>query len=200
MLGRIFIVIDHRGNSHRVNMHVRPDNLCWFWLVSLCSYPFILIRGEATNTKFKTLVCLDRGSNPSSAHSKRARNHSTTDVVDHNLYSFYASINTIAYCKINSLLFSNWQSLPQKSEVHWHMYSLLWWKHTPSFLQGGTLQTSEKNIWLIAIGIYCSELCRNQMIKRLWRYQRGNHNPLIEGQATQWPKGKGQTIIYKTYT
>ena len=28
------------------------------------------------------------------------------------------------------------------------------------------------------------------------RYQRGNQNPQIEGQTTQWPKGQGMT--YKT--
>ena len=29
----------------------------------------------------------------------------------------------------------------------------------------------------------------------------GNQNPYIEeGQTTQWPKEKGQTAIYKTYT
>jgi len=29
-------------------------------------------------------------------------------------------------------------------------------------------------------------------IRRVWRYQRCNHNPYIEGQTTQWPKEKGQ--------
>ena len=29
--------------------------------------------------------------------------------------------------------------------------------------------------------------------RRVWRYQRGNHNPYIEGdKTTQWPKEKGQ--------
>jgi len=28
--------------------------------------------------------------------------------------------------------------------------------------------------------------------RRIWRYQRGNRNPYIEGQTTQWPKEKGQ--------
>ena len=28
----------------------------------------------------------------------------------------------------------------------------------------------------------------------------GNQNPHIEEQTTQWPKDKGQTTIYKTYT
>ena len=27
-------------------------------------------------------------------------------------------------------------------------------------------------------------------IRRAWRYQRGNQNPYIEGQTTQWPKEK----------
>jgi hypothetical protein len=38
--------------------------------------------------------------------------------------------------------------------------------------------------------------------RRVWRYQRGNQNPYIEEQTTQWPKEKstkGQTTIYKTY-
>ena len=31
------------------------------------------------------------------------------------------------------------------------------------------------------------------MIRRVWRYQRGNHNPYIEEeQTTQWPKEKAQ--------
>ena len=34
--------------------------------------------------------------------------------------------------------------------------------------------------------------------RRIWRYQRGNQNPYIEGQTTQWTKEKGQTTIYKT--
>ena len=38
-------------------------------------------------------------------------------------------------------------------------------------------------------------------VRRVWRYQRGNQNLYIEeGQTTQWPKEKGQTTIYKTYT
>ena len=53
------------------------------------------------------------------------------------------------------------------------------------------------------------------VLRRVWRYQRGNQNPYIEEQTTQWPKEKdrrtdntmtkrkrtnGQTTIYKTYT
>jgi hypothetical protein len=30
------------------------------------------------------------------------------------------------------------------------------------------------------------------------RYQRDNQNQSIEGQTTQWPKEKGQKMIYKT--
>ena len=41
-------------------------------------------------------------------------------------------------------------------------------------------------------------------VRRVWRYQRGNQNPYIAEQTTQWPKekvqSKGQTTIYKTYT
>ena len=29
-------------------------------------------------------------------------------------------------------------------------------------------------------------------IRRVWRYQRGNQNPYIEEQTTQWPKEKVQ--------
>jgi hypothetical protein len=47
-------------------------------------------------------------------------------------------------------------------------------------------------------------LAKNNKIKytrRVGRYQRGNQNPYIEEeQTTQWPKEKGQTTIYKTYT
>ena len=28
--------------------------------------------------------------------------------------------------------------------------------------------------------------------REVWRYQRGNHNPYIEGQTKQWPKEKVQ--------
>ena len=28
--------------------------------------------------------------------------------------------------------------------------------------------------------------------RRVWRYQRGNQNPQIEGQTTQWPEENGQ--------
>ena len=44
---------------------------------------------------------------------------------------------------------------------------------------------------------------RNERGRRALRYQMGNQNPEIEGQTTQWPKGKGQkgqTTIHKTYT
>jgi hypothetical protein len=38
-----------------------------------------------------------------------------------------------------------------------------------------------------------------QLIRRVWRHQRGNQNPSIkEGQTTQWPKKRTQTTIYKT--
>jgi hypothetical protein len=38
----------------------------------------------------------------------------------------------------------------------------------------------------------------NILVRRVWRYLRGNQNPYIkEGQRTQWPK-KGQKAIYKT--
>ena len=43
------------------------------------------------------------------------------------------------------------------------------------------------------------------VVWRVWRYQRGNHNPYIEEQTTQWPKEKVQKDkqrstkhIYKT--
>jgi len=40
-----------------------------------------------------------------------------------------------------------------------------------------------------------------KLIRRVWSYQRGNQNPYIaEGQTIQWPKVKGETTIYKTYT
>jgi hypothetical protein len=29
-------------------------------------------------------------------------------------------------------------------------------------------------------------------VRRVWRYQRGNQNPYIEEQTTQWPKEKAQ--------
>jgi len=36
------------------------------------------------------------------------------------------------------------------------------------------------------------------MLRRVWRYQRGNQNQYIEEeQTTQWPKEKVQTV--KTY-
>ena len=39
-----------------------------------------------------------------------------------------------------------------------------------------------------------------KLTRRVWGYQRGNQNPYIEEeQTTQWPKEKGQTMIYKTY-
>jgi len=41
------------------------------------------------------------------------------------------------------------------------------------------------------------------IIRRVWRYQRGTHNPYMEEeQTTQWPKEKVQNdknTIYKTY-
>ena len=45
--------------------------------------------------------------------------------------------------------------------------------------------------------VYCNIM---NMLRRVWRYQRGNQNLYIEEQTTQWPKEKGQTTIYKTYT
>jgi hypothetical protein len=29
-------------------------------------------------------------------------------------------------------------------------------------------------------------------LRGVWRYQRGNQNPLIEEQTTQWPEEKGE--------
>jgi hypothetical protein len=35
--------------------------------------------------------------------------------------------------------------------------------------------------------------CLSKLLRRVWRYQRGNHNPYIEDEyATQWPKEYGQ--------
>jgi hypothetical protein len=34
--------------------------------------------------------------------------------------------------------------------------------------------------------------------RKVWRYQRGNEKPEIEGQTTQWQKEKGQTMICET--
>ena len=31
-----------------------------------------------------------------------------------------------------------------------------------------------------------------KILRRVWRYQRGNQNPYIEEQTTQWPKEKVQ--------
>jgi len=33
---------------------------------------------------------------------------------------------------------------------------------------------------------------KDQTLRRVWRYQRGNQNPYIEEQTTQWPKEKVQ--------
>jgi hypothetical protein len=42
---------------------------------------------------------------------------------------------------------------------------------------------------------------RFSLLRRVWRYQKGNQNPYIEDTVTtQWPKEKVQTTIYKTYT
>jgi hypothetical protein len=30
------------------------------------------------------------------------------------------------------------------------------------------------------------------MLRKIWRYQRGKQKPLIKGQTTQWPKEVGQ--------
>jgi len=39
------------------------------------------------------------------------------------------------------------------------------------------------------------------MLRRVWRYQRDNQNLEIEEeQTTQWPKEKGQTPTYRSYT
>jgi len=40
------------------------------------------------------------------------------------------------------------------------------------------------------------------LLIRVWRYKRGNQNPHIKEQTTQWRKEKntkGKTTIYKTY-
>jgi hypothetical protein len=38
----------------------------------------------------------------------------------------------------------------------------------------------------------------NNVVRRVWRYQRLNQNPKIEVHTTQWPKEKGQSTVYKT--
>ena len=35
-------------------------------------------------------------------------------------------------------------------------------------------------------------VCLSWIFQRVWRYQRGNQNPSIEGQTTQWPKENRQ--------
>jgi hypothetical protein len=42
--------------------------------------------------------------------------------------------------------------------------------------------------------IYC-HMTLSAMNYLLYRYQRGNYKPQIEGQTIQWPKEKGQTMI-----
>ena len=37
---------------------------------------------------------------------------------------------------------------------------------------------------------FCVTIGNN--LRRVWKYQRGNQNPYIEEQTTQWPKEKGQ--------
>ena len=58
-----------------------------------------------------------------------------------------------------------------------------------------------QNSWIVDIvWSFCTWQHVVTVQRRVWRYQRGNQNPYIEEQTTQWPKEKGQTTIYKTYT
>jgi hypothetical protein len=38
----------------------------------------------------------------------------------------------------------------------------------------------------------------DNLSNKVWSYQMGNQKLYIEGQTTQWPKEKGQIMIYKT--
>ena len=76
---------------------------------------------------------------------------------------------------------------------------------------------SPKKLCFSIVVVFCCEYYEKVIfllwsIRRVWRYQRSNHNPYIEEQATQWPKDrrtdntmakrkkyKRQTTIYKTY-
>ena len=67
--------------------------------------------------------------------------------------------------------------------------------HVVDFVYVGDLDTDSKSkmadqIQNINLNDYCALLCFG---RRVWRYQRGNHNPYIEEEQTiQWPKEKVQ--------
>ena len=67
------------------------------------------------------------------------------------------------------------------------------WRSSLKQLILNRLTTWQRTTWLQKT---LSTTCRNsfyKVIKRVWRYQRGNQNPYIEEeQTTQWPKEKVQ--------
>jgi hypothetical protein len=52
------------------------------------------------------------------------------------------------------------------------------------------------------IHVHCCIFLGKNILRKVWRYQRGNQNPyIVEGQITEWPKQKetkGQITIFKT--
>ena len=57
----------------------------------------------------------------------------------------------------------------------------------------GWMNKMTKSIWLLYhSNLKYSEIKNMATVRRVWRYQRGNQNPYIEEQITQWPKEKVQ--------
>jgi hypothetical protein len=62
-----------------------------------------------------------------------------------------------------------------------------------------TIPSYTANHFLLLLNHILEEIRPHASTKRVWRCQKGNQKPSIEdGQTTQWPSEKGQTLIYKT--
>jgi hypothetical protein len=56
------------------------------------------------------------------------------------------------------------------------------------------------SLWLFSFCFHLTYDCDCFNIRRVWRYQRGNHNPYIEEeQTTQWPKLKVQKCVLRLW-
>ena len=63
-----------------------------------------------------------------------------------------------------------------------------------------SIYTQNPELWTF-VWSFCTWQNVVTVQRGVWRYQGGNQNSYIEEEETiQWPKEKGQTTIYETYT
>ena len=95
--------------------------------------------------------------------------------------------SVLLLCLVSCFVFSLSSSCVRCVKCLWIVHSWLPFGFSLTFISSTTLLTTQ---WIVCKHEYSYEI--------KWIYQKGNQRPLIERQTIQWPKGKGQTVTYKT--